>query len=484
MNKLDIQNIVEDILRLDPTLVSKKAEVEQLVSTMLAQKPNITVNEAFLSRLRSRLVEQMSESEQKSFSFGQLFISHKLVFAGALGCLTVGIVSASLLYGSVQHTRIAAFNGFGSFSVAAVEASPTAISAPFGLGGRSGLGSGPDNKMIAYPEDDYGMYKFRAPTSIPVPAESMPVYGYIPDANDVPKILGDTFFDIWSESFGSRFPHGSVRGESMSALFELGDRMYSISFDVDRGDIMVHRLMDSVAQDIQYRPLTKNDLLSEEKLKEIAQDFLDELNLGTAYADPVIVSTPVFVYTDESGATVEQVNDYVEVVFPVRVPEGDVFDADGAMPQGVRVAINVRDQAVDNVLELYASSLQSSTYALVTDIDRIAALASVGGQYGMWGQKISETIELKEPTLVYISMWKQDPSSRRGRLVFVPAYRFPIEYPASVVDRETRQKAITIPLEKELFEQAERDALARQNQDGNPIPMPFLRTTEAVNNEE
>ncbi len=505
MNKLDIQNIVEDILRLDPTLVSKKAELEKLITAMLAQKPNITVDDAFLSRLRSRLVDQIEESQSKSFSFGQLFVSHKLVFAGALGCLTVGIVSASLLYSPTQHIRIASVNGFGSLvtspatgeTVTALSASaPTSFSASDTSVGmvapavsRAQSGGGADNasKMMIYPpiDGEYGQYSFVLRGDVAVPPEQMDVYGYLL-SNEVNRIVDKAMSGLWGVVFTERSV--DVRGQSLGGTISVDSGSYIVSVDAQRGVLYLSRFEPYTPTDIQcfrapcgvYQPLEKKDIPADDTIIGWAQSFVDELGIDvSSFGEPKLIPPVMYMIMNESGTSVESFGEMVDVIYPLVLDDIMTVDSSGVSNVGLRISINLRTQQVQSISELPLGDLGSSTYTLVTDVERITQVAELGGQYGMWGIKTKEAIGLGAPTLVYTSIWKQDKNIPEGRSLLVPAYRFDIVYPDEIRDTQFMQQAIVIPLEKELFEQAERDALSRHNQGEYPVPMPFIKTMEA-----
>lgn len=497
MNKLDIQTIVEDILRLDPTLVSKKAEVEKIITAMLAQKPNITVDDAFLSRLRSRLVDQIEESQSKSFSFGQLFVSHKLVLVGVLGCLTVGVVSASFLYSPVPNTRIAHANGFGSLvtqienvsenaSLADVEKSTSALIDRGALGGTSA-------KMMMLPPGDnyeYGQmeFVFASDAQVQKPSDVMPVYGF--QASSAIRKIGDSSMrSVWKELFGTN--PDDVQGRAVSGLVTVNNQVYDIGIDINTSVISLlrhdsdqlsgyYRCRKSTDPCLPFEPLVKSDLPSDTEILALAQDTLNALNIDVSgYGEPKVLPPPVYTLYTETSVPVDTIPDTVDVLYPLSVGGTGVVDSSGVETVGMRLSISIRDMAVASISDVPVGPLVSSEYALMTNIDRITALALLGGQYGMWGQKTSEPLVLSAPKLVYTSIWKQDPQTYVQKMLFVPAYQFDIVYPSEIVDRQYLSKSLVIPLEKELFEQAERDALNRQNQGEYPTPMPWIRTMEA-----
>jgi hypothetical protein len=501
MNKLDIHTIVEDILRLDPTLVSKKAEVEKLITAMLVQKPNITVDDAFLSRLRSRLVDQIEESQSKSFSFGQLFVSHKLVFAGVLGCLTVGVVSASFLYSPVPSTRIAHANGFGSL-VTQVENVPESASfsdvekSTSALIDRDALG-GVTTKMMMLPPGDnyeYGQMEFvlSGDVQIQKTEEMMPVYGF-QASTAVGKIADASMRNVWKELFGSN--PDDVLGRAVSGLVTVNKQVYDFGIDVNTSVISLLRhdsdqlsgyyhCRKSSDPCFPFEPLLKSDLPTDIEILTLAKDTLSALSIDTSgYGEPVVLPPPIYTLYTEAGMPVDTVSDTVDVLYPLSVGGVAVVDSTGANTVGMRLSISIRDMAVASINDIPAGPLVSSKYALVTDTDRIAALALLGGQYGMWGQKTAEPLVLGAPTLIYTSIWKQDPQTYVQKMLFVPAYQFNITYPTEFAEQQYRSKSLIIPLEKELFEQAERDALNRQNQGEYPTPMPWIRTMEAGSSE-
>lgn len=510
MNKLDIQNIVEDILKLDPTLVSKKAEIEKLISAMLVQKPNITVDDAFLSRLRSRLVGQIEESQSKSFSFGQLFVSHKLVFVGMLGCLTVGIVSASLLYAPMRQPKIASINGFGSLAVSnavgemAILSSATAATS-FGVTSDVGVemaepaifrtqsGGGLDaaSKMMIYPpiDGEYGQYSFVLRGDVTAPPEQMDVYGYLP-SNEVNRIVDKAMTTLWSTLFDARSI--KVQGQSLGGIISVDSGSYMVSVDAQRGVSYLSRFEPYVPIDIRcfrapcdvYQPLEKKDIPEDGVIIDWAQSFVDELGIDTSsFGEPTLIPPVIYTIMNESGISVESIGEMVDVIYPLVLNGIVTVDSSGVSNVGLRISINLRTQQVQSISELPLGVLGSSAYTLVTDVERIARVAELGGQYGMWGIKTKESIELGAPTLVYTSIWKQDADMPEGRSLLVPAYRFDIVYPDEIRDTQFMQQAIVIPLEKDLFEQVERDALNRQNQGGYPTPMPLVRTMEAESSE-
>jgi hypothetical protein len=509
MNKLDIQTIVEDILRLDPTLVSKKAEVEKLITAMLAQKPNITVDDAFLSRLRSRLVDQMRDSQSKSFSFGQLFVSHKLAFAGVLGCLTVGIVSASLLYSPVQNTRMASVNGFGSLTMQdaakdmATLSSATSVTSldsvsdvsasmiePAVSRMQSGGGLDAATKMMIYPpiDGEYGQYSFVFDGDMAVPPEQMDVYGYVP-SKEVNRIVDKAISTLWGTVFNAQSV--DVQGQSLGGIISVDSGSFMVSVDAQRGVSYLSRFEPySASTEIQcfrapcnvYQPFEKKDVPADSVIVGWVQSLVDELGIDvTLFGEPKVIPPVVYTIMNESGTSIESVGEMVDVIYPLVLDGVTTVDSSGVSNVGLRVSVDLRTQRVNSISELPLGDLGSSAYELVTDVSRIEVLAELGGQYGMWGIKTKTPVVLSAPTLVYTSIWKQDKEVPEGRSLLVPAYRFEIVYPDEIRDRQFMQQAIVISLEKELFEQAERDALSRQNQGDYPVPMPLIKTMELGN---
>ena len=76
-------------------------------------------------------------------------------------------------------------------------------------------------------------------------------------------------------------------------------------------------------------------------------------------------------------------------------------------------------------------------------------------------------IELGNPEVVLTSYWKDNGDGTGGQMLYVPALRFAVLNPPK--DQPWFRKAVTVPLAKDLLDQAE------ANNNGYPTPIMYMK---------
>ena len=86
----NIENILQEIYAIDPSLKNKEEEIKKIIYIILESKPDVQINQEFIDRLKNELRVEFSSVSKKSINWLNVF-NPRLVggFAAAL-IITIG----------------------------------------------------------------------------------------------------------------------------------------------------------------------------------------------------------------------------------------------------------------------------------------------------------------------------------------------------------------------------------------------------------
>ncbi len=79
---MNINEILEDLYRIDPSLRNEEAELKKLIDELIKSRPDAEPDADFKARLKAELLSKMEKKDHKKVSF---FIMHRKAFVGAAG---------------------------------------------------------------------------------------------------------------------------------------------------------------------------------------------------------------------------------------------------------------------------------------------------------------------------------------------------------------------------------------------------------------
>lgn len=259
-------------------------------------------------------------------------------------------------------------------------------------------------------------------------------------------------------------------------LQEGRDKGLAINFDFLEGTVNIYenwqrwRLLEREAcggdeSCWQKFRLKLEDVPSNESLIAMANDFIakHQINLQH-YGQPEVDNAWRQDYERVGGGADFYIPEYATVIYPLLVADEPVRDQGGNYV-GLRVSINLLQQAVSGLSNLAPYRYEASAYELETSADRIMAVALKGGwnrSYFSGGENTRELF-LGTPTKSFVQIWHY--VDNRSDELLVPALVFP------VINMPTEgyygQRFVTVPLVKELLAEIEQG----YSGDGEIMPM-------------
>jgi hypothetical protein len=495
-----IKDILDDLYEIDPVLEHYEEEIKKTIKELLKSKPNIKIDQKFVSELREKIIKRVEElqyePQKKGFSFWQTFFGTKFSYAvsGALVfVLFIGIFVYLANFGNVPGLNRGMFpkmlektslsnNAFGS-----LKSETQNVATLEGRGG-GGFGGGGGVQVSAVAEFDSAKM-ICSGTDCTMPVYYPPKYVYNGEAVELKdekvevlrkknKLEYTRSFSGLLESFGfgladlTGFDNTRIQTINLVQDKEFG---YSIFISLEEGIISIdaywpkwphpqNRCTDERC--VMENSLSLSDIPGDEQLINIAKNFISEhrINLSN-YGEPEVDKTWNQMYYAQPVETSQiYVPDIITVKYPLLINGKFVYEQGGSK-QGIGIGINIREKKVSGVYNLSVQEYESSLYEAETDFSKILKVAEKGGLYNYYmpGEKVQE-IEIGAPEFAYSIIWKYDENAQTTRTLLVPALVFPIikdpgNYP-SYSDK------VVIPLAKELLESVD-----------YPMPMPLMEGT-------
>ena len=485
-----IDDILIDLYALDPSFRDHDAELRKLIEKLILVRPEVVMDETFRAHLKLALVERAQQLSHKTSSrslFPFVFMNKFIVLGGGAVLSLVVLVAIFAFQGgnivpspdgnvaAIQITQVGG-NAFGSLSSLQNSSGDKAVgmgaAAPRSQsgGGFGGGGAMESSSGIAAP----------SPAMPYVPTRYSFVYNgnavEIPDTIDVLKkikggVAGGSSVSQLSQLVGGLIEPSSLNGSLDSfTIIDSNDFGYVTTVSLTEGTVSMYQNWQTWpaakrcafgCPEGPYPPIAPSDILSDDRIIGIANDFLVSRGISRAnYGEPVVNkwwSWQVGVAGSESMPL--YVED-VQVIYPLVVSNNTVYGEDGR-PTGLQVSVNIREKRASGMSDLSLQRYESSAYEAEKEISKILSYANSRYYWGGPDENIKDVkIEMGEPRTGYVRTWVY--SGIETKELLVPALIFPlIDAP-----REFGVDTFVVPLAKELLDQRMRDV-------GAPQPMPF-----------
>ncbi len=483
-----VDQLVEEILHIEPSLRSSREQVRAAVEVLLQLEPDLEPDAAFVSRLRTKLL--LAEEKPRSYSFFSSFMNTQktsMVLVPVLATLVV-VVGIGAYYAKApgsssveKNTRVAFVSvspgAFGSLVGASgnsgalesasardtsdVAVDPTVSPRP-AMTGLVGAGGGSPSmaadKMIA-PAIMY-TYVYEG-DDIAVPSADLPVFR----RNKALNASGNSMFGTVSKLFPNinLRPLADARIQNINFVQDKKDG-YTASVDFDDARVSIGpNYTKWYGADVcgptpcNQNPLTESDVPADAELIRLANAFMEEYDINRElYGAPIVDTSwkdfPV-------GEGVRYIPDTVSVIYPLVLGEKQIMESYGTSPYGIRVNVDIRKNKVQGAWNISGGTYESSKYILETDAIRLKKFAENGGYIGSGpifydGMDITKkTLRLGTPTIVYEQQYIYSDTNQTSQELYVPALSFPL-----LNSNEAEgyvQQFVRVPLPKEILDARE-----------------------------
>jgi len=500
-----LSTLVEELLALDPTLTPKRAEVELLVADILRLKPEAPLREEFKQELLLRLQAHLSDhsvlsslaprssptGERSGVPFPSIPMLKRFFFfgGGALAGVLAAVLFITLPKGGMPPAEISEEpNTVTSLDREAFGAltSPSALSArpqSGGGGGEAATGVSMDAKRMAEPSmilppGEFTIVEYAYAGEITLPESDIDVLRRRQHDGSI------NVSNIFASSALSRLFNieglGNLRTQQI-ALTQEGNDPLALSIDFLDGSIWINRSVDyrdrpdAACRDeacFQQFRLKESDMLSMEELTGIARAFIAELGIDTSsYGEPQVLDDWQTWY-----ALAENTADYYfpemqTVVLPLLINGKPVFEEYGE-PYGLTFSIDVRRKEVMSVGNLRTHAVESSSYAGVSDMEKVQTVIRQGGSPIYWMPEGAKKVEalLDAPVEAYLHSYQWNETDGTSKELFVPALAFSVR---EMPKEGGAKKRVVIPLAAEIVDRI-------LSPDVNGMPMPLMEKTPVM----
>jgi hypothetical protein len=491
-------SLTDELLKLDPSLAPKRAEVEQVVSKLLESRPDTRWRPDFERELLAALRPALSaaagermmgeEAVAPHFSFFSFFpMDTRFFFAGGgalLGALLVFVTLQQPFSGSGTGspaanetvlesgvTSVAA----GAFGKLAPEAgglgggglgSNEAISARPQSGGGGGGGVATDAMMVA--PDQYRVSRFTYAGTLNLPTEDQMVYRRVKPGN---QPSGQNMITGFAAGLINWSALGGLRLQSVSLV----GGEYNVYVDYTEGTVSVNRVFDpSDRPDFQCRDqecydryrLSESDMIPDEEAFQIARAFAEELDIDLSiYGEPEITENWQIMYARTADKASYWFPEQVSVVFPLILDGQTVYEEYG-QPHGLTIAVDIRLRKAASLYNHYLQRYEQSAYAPVADEQRVRDAISHGSMY-FWDDPSAQYVDvtLGEPTTALMHYYQWNQAGGQSQELFVPALVFPVT--GEMANEYENRRNVVVPLIQELYDQVQDQVV--------PFPMPLIQ---------
>jgi len=458
--KKETRQILKDIYKVDESFKEHEESLVKMIERLQLAKPDIKIDETFVSQLREKLwsMEGAGESKVPFNAFG----FRKLAYAfGALAL--VAVAAGSIVYFNLQEPEELVLNtgvenvegeAFGEITFSAEKSSEDSL-------GRGGGGIAPGSTQnweapLAEGEDSIG-----------VPYDPKRInYDFVYEGEDIS--VGESRMDVYKRtsgiSMGSQLAGllskvsldvvdlGKFRNAQVGSLQINEDREYgySIFIDPSQGMVSVSMNWERWPQNVYDKQLTESDALSDQEALSIADSFMRAYGISTdRYGEPEVLESAGYYYdyaTEGSGERVSYVPDSRSVIYPLLIDGKAVYDQSGRKT-GINVEVSARYRKATYAGNIFATGFQSSSYNVETDSEKIISSAQNGGitnYYRHSDPTSTVRIELGTPSLELVRVWQMTENKYLGEELYVPAFVFPLTDQA---DKESfYREAVVVPL--------------------------------------
>ena len=492
MKKIDIIEIVDELIELEPSFAKHKDILEKNIAAIISAKPDTKFTQSFKKKLLGELKQNLHSSPTLSPS--SYTVMNKLIYALGGAAVASFALFITVIHPIVpivpspspelsmmdneneEHMDGVANMAENSEMMKIRPQSGGGGGAPVGYGGGGGIPPMADSRMIA-PGEPYGYnvteYIYDGDITLP---ETITSYKRTPlKGSQKADLLTGTFVDDMLDI--STLKSLSVMNVSLS---EAGNEPLMVNVDFNDGNISINRQIDysqrpeSQCRDdacFQRYRMKKSDMLSEERTMTIANDFLKKLGVDTSqYGEPVLQDDWNMRYETMQNKTDFYFPEQVSITFPYLIDGLPVFDEWGNA-NGMSVSVDMRLKTVMGIWGMRTMNFASQKYSAVQDVELVRDIVRMGSMNGYMPPEATKLqATLAEPRIVYLSQYEWNEKTQEGYEVYVPALAFPVnKMPEGSYEY---RKAVVVPLAKELLEK-KRDEMP-------PVPMPYPMPIEPM----
>lgn len=452
-----VRDILQDLYSVEPALQQREAELVPIIQKLLAAQPAAQVGLAFREKLRSQLVQKISQHSPVT-----IFSMRKLSYAlfGIFVLAVVGVGTYAYLNRSTTNSSVATVPSevprivitnrdaaaFGNFS-----SNPTE---------RSQSGGGGSTKVAT----DTSVASPSIAPAVPTTYEyqyvgeslTIPMASVLKRSNQLPSSTLDSVLKSANLGLIDLEKFSSLKVQQI-ALAEDKDQGYSVSVDLREGVISLYQNWERWTLPLREAVGNVNTsaptLPADEQLISTANAFLDQYGIPrNAYGAPVV---PKYFmgYGETTASSRMGFVQSVQVVYPLVVDGKNVVQENG-YPMGLTVDIDLTLNRVISVNNLTGLSYEASAYPMVTDAATVLDVVKRGGVYGATTTEKNVRkvqVEVGTPTLgLYASRYQIDQTNTE---YLIPALVFPIT--KAPQGEQLYRTAIVVPLVQALVQQSD-----------------------------
>jgi len=475
-NPHNIENIISELYAIEPELREHDSKIREIITAMLAGKPQADINPTFVENLKVKLLEKADQILPTNHSMKFFNPIQKAFAVPALAGLTlitiatIGVTSF-LNTSSSPSKNLSGITMLGSNAFGPLNADIREAGKGGGAGLQLGMGGGgnavatapaiapladdaEDTKLSIWPGPFQYEYVYKGET-FTLTDSKVPVLRRIKSITspNSTSILGpiNNFFNLSALS--------NIQTQNIN-LIENRDFGYMVYVDYIEGTVSFNANWQKWPHPEQecrdeacyarYR-LNISDVPSDAEVIALADSFLvaygiktDNMNKGmirnewrTAYD-----STP-----DKNNFYVPEV---ISVVYPQIVNNEIIYDEAG-FTTGITVNVNIRHKKVDGTWGIATQNYESSEYDAETNVEKLLALVGQGGYpQPIYEQEIKKIqVELGTPEKILMKTYRWNGITNEELLS--PALRFPVTKKPE--GQPYFQDSVTIPLVQDLLNQ-------------------------------
>lgn len=531
MKNENIDNILEELCRFDPSLRERETDLRRAVERLLAEKPEAELDTVSFERIRREVLGFARENPpaRPFVLFINKFAHMKKVYIGLGAAVLVLAVTTALVpqftkinsrftaiqnagtsapvhkmkANQIEKVSLGAFGDLSALNIAGGAiatggdaAKGNAASMARGMGGGGAVGnpqSFESSKIGIMPPDEYPVFRYSYKgDEVKLDKEVLPVYKRVKgfDIGALEGVIGNLNF--------SMIDLAKLKDAKLQSLSLMQDSDFGLYAYID----FVEGTVSMSENWLKWRNLEAEKCTDDACWAKFSMKY-DQFPADTeivALADGLLADYAVdrSVYgpgevedywrrdyeraADRSNAYVP---DAVTVVYPYLL-DGQVVRDQSGNKSGLRVNVNVKVKRASGLYGLTTNNYQASDYATVQDFANVIKVAEKSGNGLYYTDNVSKTkyidLDLGTPELSYVQTFDYDQTTGLTNELLVPALIFPVM--SNPDAKYNYQRQIVVPIAKEMF-----DKLS-ENQEPTPIPLvepavsPMVKTLDLPAREE
>ncbi len=502
-----LNEILKEIYLIDPSLKKEEEKIRSLIEKMINTQPESKINEEFVASLKERVFTEIDNIKNKKEV--KVFFWQKLTYVSAGAAIVILLsllVFPALIdrdFKSEKDERIAMLSerAFGDLNVELSQREDSNnIESMTERAEDSIMGLGATSDSMPSQAEDISI--------MPYPVEQKN-YRYVYEGNLLDEInlseISDLVYkreidDNLSRQVANRLsstPNLPINLNNFSqkevrhiSINEEKDYGYSISFNLANNTLSIYSNWQQWPQPykdcydrgcIEDLQLGASDMLSENQLISIANNFVNNYEIDLRnYGSAQVSKESIKRITNLENNPEHNYPQEASIIYPLIINNKEVVDNYGKL-EGINVSINIRERKVSSVHNINYSSLLSSSYDLIDNLENIDPLLTRGGLSPdmFYRNELEEIkINLGDPKILLVRTWTTSYDISRGSSeIFLPALVFPIkEMPNEYFHRQH----VVIPLTKEVFKTS-LEKLDNQGPDNyDIIDMPRIQPDQPI----